>query len=204
MAKEFINIAYGGHNDAKDGTIPTQNFVIDGRPEYGSGTPELKAADHFRGVEYGSPRNINLETDELLNNGQLGEGTIVGAVAIPAHSVKMGVEWRVDLPLMDGEGELVAGATAEVRLASDESVLGTIELDAKGSGYFVFEGDRVADYTDTTDAIELVFSGLPDSEGTTETFGCVELACETKLSLCMTVAVNYINNAIEHKCRPFC
>lgn len=202
----FLNLAYGGSSTLveQENWYP-QDFLIDGRPEYGTGQPNMKAADHFRGVMYGNKRSLDFESGSENLSAKVGEGTVLAILAIPQYSVLKGFEFRVDSVFTDATGAAVAGVQAELKLASTGEVIATVPLDAQAATYVELEGLLAATYTDYgNDAIEMVFSSVPASTGADDEFVCVTLPCEDGYGLCVSAAVNFINNTIEPRCERPC
>lgn len=207
---DFINLAYGGATALKEqNSAFPQDFTITGRPEYGTALPWLKAADHFRGVMYGNKRSLDFSTAEGANSHRLGDqlktGTVIGLLAIPQYSHLYGLEVRVDKAMLDVNGDLVAGAAAEFKLATTGEVIATVPLDATGATYTPLDGVLAELYTAYgNDAIEMTLVSIPEATGTDDEFVCVPLPCDEGFDLCISVAVNFINNAIEPRCEKPC
>ena len=203
---DFINLAFGGASALKEqNSAWPQDFAVTGRPEYGTAMEWLKAADHFRGVMYGNKRSLDFASGSEKLSNQIKTGTVVGALAIPQYSQLHGLEVRVDAPLTDVSGALVTGAAAVFKLATTGEELATVPLDEVGAVYVPL-ADVVAElYTSYgNDAIEFELVSIPDSTAVDDEFVCVPLPCEEGFSLCFSMAVNFINNAIEPRCQRIC
>lgn len=202
----FINLAYGGAVALKEQeTWYPQDFTITGRPEYGTAMPWLKAADHFRGVMYGNKRSLDFADGSERLSTKVGEGTVIGLLAIPQYSHLHGLEVRVDSVFTDAAGLPVAGVQAVFKLASTGETIATVPLDAKGATYTKLDGVIAELYTAYgNDAIEMVLESVPTSTGKDDEFVCVPLPCDEGFGLCISVAVNFINNAIEPRCERPC
>lgn len=203
---EFINLAYGGSSVLYDQeTWYPQDFMIEGRPEYGAAMPWMKAADHFRGVMYGNKRSLDFEGGGERLSTKVGENTTIAVLAIPQYSQLHGFEFRVDSVFTDNAGQPVAGVQTELRLATTGEVIATIPLDAKGATYVPLTGVLAKLYTDYgNDAIEMVLQSVPTPTETEDEFVCVPLPCADGFGLCVSMAVNFINNAIEPRCERPC
>jgi hypothetical protein len=203
---DFINLAFGGATALKDqNSAFPQDFAVTGRPEYGTAMEWLKAADHFRGVTYGNKRSLDFYAGSEHLSDRIKTGTVIGLLAIPQYSWLMGLEVRVDAPMRDAAGALVTGAAAKFMLATTGEVLATVPLDAAGAKYFDLAdlvGERYTDYGN--DAIEMELVAIPADAGVDDEFVCVPLVCENGFSLCLSTAVNFINNAIEPRCQAIC
>lgn len=202
----FINLAFGGKSALKEANSAfPQDFVVPNRPEYGSNVEPLKTAGHFMGAMYGNKRSLDLLKGSENIAGRLATGGIVGMVAIPKYSRMFGVEVRIDSPLVNPDGVIVTGATVKLKLASTATVIATVPIDAIGTFYYDLDGivpnTWVGDWTDT---IEIEFAGVPVSTAVDDEFACIPLPCLEDMGLCISVAVNYINNAIENRCQEVC
>lgn len=203
---DFINLAYGGAIDLHDqlSNYP-QDFAIANRPEYGAATPWLKPADHMRGVMYGNKRHFDLSNPMEDISDRIKEGTVIGILAIPQYSRLHGLEVRIERPLTNVDNDVVMGSTIEVKLASTGEVLANVPVDATGAFYYEL-ADLVAEkYTAYgNDAIEFTFMGVPEETLSDDEILCVPLPCASGWSMCMSIAVNYINNAMEERCQRPC
>lgn len=202
----FINLAYGGASALKEQeTWYPQDFTITGRPEYGSAMPWLKAADHFRGVMYGNKRSLDFADGSEQLSTKVGDGTVVGLLAIPQYSHMYGLEIRVDSPFTDATGAPLLGVEAVFKLATTGEVIATVPLDAKGASYVALDGVLANLYTDYgNDAIEMELTAVPASTAVDDEFVCVTLPCGDGYGLCLSVAVNFINNSLEARCERPC
>lgn len=202
----FMNIAFGGasHNIYPRDTWYPQDFAVVGRPEYGT-TPPLKPADHFRGVTYGNKISLDFADGDDHLGCLIQDQTVLGLLAIPQYSLLQGLEVRVDSVFTDTTGAPVSGVTAEFKLASTGELLATVPLDVKGGTYVSFTTLPAVKYTDYgTDAIEMKLIGVPAVPNSTETFVCVPMTCDGCFGLCISAAVNFVNNAIEPNCQRPC
>lgn len=195
------NLAQGGdiHYNENYALYP-QNAFIDGRPEFGSSETLLKPAEHWEGGHWAPVRHINFSDCEC-NLGKIGKELVVDDTflthVIPTMSLITDFHYMIHTPL--------EGATFDVVLASDGTVIGSIDAGEAGDNWFVIDGGHYVP-GDTNDGIEFVITGWPEPEEPTQpedpcgVFG----ECPSGIDLCMTLTAFYKRTIGERYCEQYC
>ena len=197
------NLAHGGdiHYNPNYDLYP-QNAYVNGRPEFGSSTTALKPAHHWEGGNYAAVRHISFG-DEAHQIGAQKIGRLLEAGdtflshIVPSGSLLTDFHYRV-------HGGL-EGASFTLRLASDQSVIGTVDGSVTGDGWFQLATPVYVPDT-ANDGIEWVLDAWPDTTpAATDVDPCgVFGPCEEEVKFCFTSTVFYKNHRSEQYCEDTC
>ncbi len=197
------NFAQGGdtHYNANMALYP-QNALVTGRPEYGSSTTPLKPAHHWEGGHYSAVRHMSLNDKchqcglKEAAAGLAASDTFLTHI-IPASSLATDFWFKVHTPL--------DGAQFTVQLASDGTVLGTIDGSTANDGWIEFPANVYVP-SDTNDAIEFVIDAWPDTTpAPADSDPCgVYGPCPVEIDLCFSSALFYKNARAENYCEGVC
>lgn len=200
------NLAFGGdiHYNENYSLYP-QNAYIENRPEFGESKTVLKPDEHWQGGHFASVRHMSFNDcmrqcalREVAKKFEVGDTFLTHI--IPGGSMLTDFSFRIYTP--------APTASFTVKLASNGTVLGTIDGSQAGDGWFVVNADAGGIYIpyDTNDAIEFVIDAWPENETTNELEDpCgVYGPCEIPTDFCFTSTAFYKNARAEAWCQTPC
>lgn len=197
------NFAHGGdiHYNENYAMYP-QNAYVPGRAEFGSSETPLKPAHHWEGGHYAAVRHMSFNDEQhqiglKQSASKLVAGDTFLSHIVPSGSLLTDLHYRVHGPL--------AGASFTVQLASDGTVLGTVDGSVAGSGWFALT-TPVFIPDDVNEGIEWVLDAWPDTTpDPVDADPCgVYGPCEAEVNFCMTSTVLYKNHRSEAYCEDTC
>jgi len=197
------NFAQGGdtHYNPNMALYP-QNALVKDRPEYGSSTTPLKPAHHWEGGHYAAVRHMSINDachqcglKEAAAN--LAAGDTFLSHIVPAGSLLTDVSYKIHTPNSD--------AMFTVQLASDGTVLGTVDGTVAGDGWLQLT-TPVYVPCDTNEAIEWLIDAWPDTTpAPADSDPCgVYGPCPVEVDFCFTSTVFYKNARAENYCEGVC